>query len=87
LYVQTYNGGLEVADKQIYLGASTIHGEPLPINHLRVSIDKLYDGCREIPVPYPAKEGTYLAELIGTYLIWPEELVDTVVQVNLINMN
>jgi hypothetical protein len=74
-------------DGWIYLGASTVYGEPLPINHLRVFVDKIYDGCHDIPVPYPMKEGTFLAELIGTYLIWPEELVDIVVQVNLINMN
>jgi hypothetical protein len=72
---------------RIYLGAFTVHGEPLPINHLRVSVDKVYDGCHEILVPYPMKEGTCLAELIETYLIWPEELVDIAVQVNLINMN
>jgi hypothetical protein len=76
-----------VVDGRIYLEASTIHGEPLLINHLRVSVDKVYDGCREIPVPYPTKEGTCLAELIGTYFIWHEKLIDTVVQVNLINMN
>jgi hypothetical protein len=87
LYVQTDNGGLEVVDGRIYLEASTIHGESLSINHLRVSVDKVYDGCREILVPYPMKEGTCLAELIGTYLIWPEKLIDIVVQVNLINMN
>jgi hypothetical protein len=79
LYVQTANGGIEVADGWIYLGASTVHGESLPINHLRVSIDKVYDGCHEIPVPYPAKEGTCLAELIETHLIWPEELIDNAV--------
>jgi hypothetical protein len=87
LYVQTDNGGLEVADGQIYLADSIVHGVTLSINHLRVSIDKIYDGCREIPMPYPTKEGTCLVELIGTYLIWPEELIDIVVQVNLINMN
>jgi hypothetical protein len=86
LYIQMVNGGLEVADIQIYLGASTIHCEPLPINHLRVSIDKVFDGCHEILVPYPTKEEKCLAELIMTYLIWPEELVDPIIRVNLINM-
>jgi hypothetical protein len=69
LYVQMVNGVLEVADRQIYLGASTVHDKPLSINHLRVSVDKVYDGCREILVPYPTKEGTCLAELIMTYLL------------------
>jgi hypothetical protein len=63
------NGGLEVVDGQIYLGASTVHDKPLSINHLRVSIDKVYEGCREILMPYPTKEGTYLAKLIRTYLL------------------
>jgi hypothetical protein len=52
-----------------------MHHEPIPLNHLIVCIDMIYGGSREYEVPYPTKEGTFLAELIEGFLIWPSYLV------------
>jgi hypothetical protein len=47
----------------------------IPLNHLRVCIDMVYDGCQEYEVPYPIKNDTFLAELIEGFLIWPSYLM------------
>jgi hypothetical protein len=75
LWVETPIDCLEVADERIVMGSKTVHHEPIPLNHLRVCIDIVYDGCQEYEVPYPAKEGTFLAELIRDFLIWPSNLI------------
>jgi hypothetical protein len=55
--------------------SETVHHEPISLNHLRVCIDMVYDGCREYEVSCPTKEGIFLAELIGGFLIWHSYLV------------
>jgi hypothetical protein len=69
LWVEVHSGCLEVAGGRIVMESENMHHEPIPLNHLIVCIDMIYGGSREYEVPYPTKEGTFLAELIESFLI------------------
>jgi hypothetical protein len=69
------NSCLKVVDERIVMGSKTVHHEPIPLNHLKVYIDMVYYGCREYEVSCLTKDDTFLAELIGDFLIWPTYLL------------
>jgi hypothetical protein len=61
------NDCLEVTDERIVMGSGTVQHAPIPLNHLRVCIDIVYDDCQEYEVPYPTKDSNFLVELIKKF--------------------
>ncbi|CAH1418482.1 unnamed protein product [Lactuca virosa] len=56
-------------------GNGQIHSVPLNANHLRVSIDKIYDQYDCIPFPVSTKEASKLCEALHGIVQWPRNAI------------
>lgn len=67
-------------------GNGQIHSVPLNANHLKVSIDKIYDQYDCIPLPVSTEEASKLYEALHGIVQWPRNAIK-IIQVHRIIVN
>ncbi|GER34281.1 lipid-transfer protein [Striga asiatica] len=53
----------------------TIHTRPLPIDHVKVSLEVAFEPNALLPVPVDDEELITVRDAIGTFVVWPKNLV------------
>lgn len=56
--------------------SAMLHNRPLPLNHMKVRVDFAYDVNAPLPIPLEDAEIRTVGEAIGTFVAWPEKLID-----------
>lgn len=57
------------------LPGDTLHNRPLPLNHVRVSVDVIFEGSAPLPVPNEDAELFSVENAVGTCVAWPINLI------------
>jgi len=76
LYVQGDHCTHLVALGKIYEGRSTIHNVPYADDVVTVSVEKVYDGDAQVPLP--TSEIQYVRQALDTFIAWLTHLVKLV---------
>lgn len=63
-----------------------LHGEPLPADCYKVSLDLIFEGCGDYSVPYPPEDMPELHRNRGAFLKWPRHLVQLPDQVSFFSL-
>ncbi|KAL6501422.1 Proteasome subunit beta type-3 [Orobanche gracilis] len=62
-----------VAIGRVHDGDSTLHCAPLPAHLIKVVVEEVVDGSAEVPIP--TEEVRLVREALGTFILWPKNLV------------
>ena len=74
LYVDHENSPVHVANGRAFMG-TTIHGNKIPSNQARVTVERIVRGQGGTPVPNPTDEVRLLAQAKGHFILWPKRLI------------